>query len=225
VEPDISTLIVIAIAAVGGIIWLAALSVMARAMRDRRARAQEAAARFDIEDAAADGMIVGETDVQGRPEELSEKLARLLAHDGMGPLGPVKIVACDPTELAFEPAGAGTGSPGYTGAGIYRGRFRFTPKGSLTRIEYAVEAPTGRVLLALGWLFIVLGLAALVGGCWAMFTYVLPGPNPNVRGQAFQMIQVVHFLWPPFLFASLARQPARWIMARIDALVNNLPYS
>ena len=224
-ESDISTLIVIAIAAVGAIVWLAGLSVMARATRDRRARAQEAAARFEIEDAAAGGTIVGDTDVRGRPEELSEKLARLLARDGMGPMGPVRIVACDPAELAFEPAGAGTGSPGYAGAGIYRGRFRFTPKGSLTRIEYAVEAPTGRVLLALGWLFVALGFAALVGGCWVMFTYVLPSPNPNVRGQAFQMAQVVHLLWPPFLFASLSRQPARWITARIDALVNNLPYS
>jgi hypothetical protein len=225
VEPDISKLIVIVIAAVGAIIWLAGLSVMARATRDRRARAQEAAARFEIEDAAAGGMIVGEADVPGRPEELSEKLARLLARDGMGPLGPVKIVACDRTELVFEPAGASTGSPGNTPAGIYRGRFRFSPKASLTRIEYAIESPTGRVLIALGWLFVALGFAALVGGCWAMFAYVLPSPDPNVRGQAFQMVQVVHFLWPPFLFAALARQPARWITARIDALVNNLPYS
>jgi len=224
-DHSISTLIVIAIATVGAIAWLAGLSVMARATCDRRARAQEAAARFDIEDAASGATIVGEADVEGRPEELSEKLARLLARDGMGPLGPVKIVACDRTELVFEPAGAGTGSPGYTAAGAYRGRFRFTPKGSSTRIEYAIEAPSGRVLIALGWLFIALGCAALVGGCWAMFAYVLPSPNPNIRGQAFQMVQVVHFLWPPFLFATLARQPARWVTARVDALVNNLPYS
>jgi hypothetical protein len=218
-------LIVAAIAAVGAIAWLAGVAVMARTTRDRRARAEEAAARFEIEDAAAGGAIVGEADVEGRPEELSEKLARLLARDGMGPLGPVKIVACDRTGLVFEPAGAGTGSPGYAAAGVYRGRFRFTPKGSSTRIEYAVEVPSGRVLIALGWLFVALGFAALVGGCWAMFAYVLPSPNPNVRGQAFQMVQIVHFLWPPFLFASLSRQPARWITARVDALVNNLPYS
>jgi hypothetical protein len=219
VEPDLSTFIVIAIAAVGAIVWLAGLSVMARATRAAVA-AEETAARFDIEDPAS-GTIVGGADVEGRPEELSERLARLLARDGMGPLGPVKIVACDHTELIFEPAGAGAGAP----AGVHRGRFRFTPKGYLTRIEYAIEAPSGRVLIALGWLFVGLGLAALLGGCWAMFAYVLPSPNPNVRGQAFQMMQVVHLLWPPFLFASLARQPARWITARIDALVNNLPYS
>jgi hypothetical protein len=58
-----------------------------------------------------------------------------------------------------------------------------------------------------------------------MFSYVIPNPNPSVRGQAFQVVQVVHFLWPPFLFAALSRQPVRWISARVDALVTNLPYS
>ena len=85
--------------------------------------------------------------------------------------------------------------------------------------------PPGGVLIGFGWLFVVLGLAALVGGCWAMFAYVVPDPNPSVRGQAVQMVQIVHLLWPPFLFAALSRQPARWISARVDALVNNLPYS
>ncbi len=218
-DANISTWVVIAIATVGAIAWLAGLSVMARATRAAVAD-EEAAARFAIEDPAS-GTIVGAADVEGRPEELSEKLARLLARDGMGPLGPVKIVACDHTELIFEPAGAGAAAP----AEANRGRFRFTPKGSLTHIEYAIEARSGRVLIALGWLFVGLGLAALAGGCWAMFSFVLPSPNPNVRGQAIQMVQVVHFLWPPFLFAALARRPARWITARIDALVNNLPYS
>jgi hypothetical protein len=225
VDPNLSQLIVIGIAAVGTIAWLAGLSVMARATRERRARAEEAAARFDVEDATAGGTIVGEAEVEGRPEQLSEKLAGLLAREGLGPLGPVKIVACDRNELVFEPGGASPGSPGYAQAGVYRGRFRFTPTGSRTRVEYAIEASSGRVLIGLGWLFIVLGLAALIVSCWAMFAYVIPSPNPGVRGQAVQMVQIVHFLWPPFLFAALSRQPARWISARVDALVNNLPYS
>jgi hypothetical protein len=197
---------------------------MARATRDRQARAQEAAERFDIEDAAAGGTIAGEAEVEGRPEELSEKLARLLARDGMGPFGPVKIVACDRTELVFEPAGAAPGSPGYA-AGVRGGRFRFTPTGKQTRIEYAIEAPSGRVLIAIGWLFVLLGLAALVAGSWAMWTFVVPSPNPGVRGQAIQMVQIVHLLWPPFLFAAVSRQPARMIQSRVSAMVHNLPYS
>jgi hypothetical protein len=225
VDSTLSTYVVIAIAAVGAIAWLAGLAVMTRATRDRQARAQEAAERFAFEEAAAEGTIVGEAEVEGHAEELSEKLARLLAREGMGPFGPIKIVACDRTELVFEPAGPIAGSPGYATMGARGGRFRFTPTGKRTRIEYAIEAPSGRVLIALGWLFVLLGLAALVAGGWAMWTYVLSSPNPGVRGQAVQMVQVVHFLWPPFLFAALSRQPARMIQSRVSAMVHNLPYS
>ena len=224
-DENLSRIIVIGIAIVGAIAWLAGVAVMARAARERRARAEQAAARFDVEDAAAGGTIVGEAEVNGRPEELSEKLAGLLARGSTGPFGPVKIVACDRNVLVFEAGGANLVSGGYAPAGVYRGRFRFSPSGSRTRIEYAVEAPSRPVLITFGWLFTVLGLLALVGGCWAMFAYVLPNPNPGVRGQAVQMVQIVHFLWPPFLFATLSRQPARWISAHVDALVNNLPYS
>ena len=119
-------------------------------------------------------------------------------------------------------------SPGLAGtrqAGFRRGRFRLTPSGSRTRVEYAIETPSGRILLGFGWLFVLLGLVALASAGTLMFGYVLPNPNPEVRGQAFQMVQVVHFLWPPFLFGSLSRQPARFIRGRVEALVHNLPYS
>ncbi len=58
-----------------------------------------------------------------------------------------------------------------------------------------------------------------------MFNYVLPSPNPGVRNQAVQMVQVVHFLWPPFLFAALSGQASRFLWARIKALVHNMLYA
>jgi hypothetical protein len=216
---------VIAIATIGAVAWLAGLATMHRATQERRMRAQEAAERFDVEDQAAEGTIVGEAEVKGHPEELSAKLASLLAREGMGPLGPVKIVACDAREVAFEAAGSNLSAAGYGPAGFRRGRFRLASSGARTRVEYAIETSTGRVLIALGWLFVALGLVALVAGCWLEFSYVLPNPNPGVRTQAVQMVQTVHFLWPPFLFAYLSRQPARFLRTRIEALVNNLPYA
>jgi hypothetical protein len=225
-DPEIGKWIVIAIGTVGTVVWLSALSYMIRATRERQARAMEAAQRFEIEENAAAGTIVGEAEVVGEPEELSAKLAGLLAREGMGPFGPVKIVACERREVVFETAGMTPGSMGNPqSGGVRRGRFRLTPSGSRTRVEYAIEIPTGRVLLGLGWLFVLLGLVALVAGSTLMFVYVLPNPNPNIRGQAFQMVQVIHFLWPPFLFGSLSRQPARFVRARVEALVHNLPYS
>ena len=187
--------------------------------------AQQAAERFDIEEATAAGTIVGEAEVAGHPEELSEKLARLLAREGMGPLGPVKVVSCSPGEVTFESAGMSPVSPRHDQAVFRRGRFRLTPSGSRTCIAYAIEMPNGRVMLGLGWLFVLLGLVALTAGITIVFVSILPSPNPNVRGQAFQIVQVVHFLWPPFLFGSLSRQPARFLRGRVEALVHNLPYS
>jgi hypothetical protein len=215
----------IALTTVGVVAWLTGLTVMLRTTRERQARAQEAAERFAIEGEPAAGTIVGEAEVKGQPEELSEKLAGLLARDGLGPLGPVKIIACDRHEVAFEAAGPASGSPGYPLAGFRRGRIRLAPLGSRTRVEYAVETSSGRALLAAGWFFLALGLLALVIGVWVECTYVLPSPNPNIRAQAIQMVQVVHFLWPPFLLAHLSKQPARLTRTRIEALVHNLPYS
>jgi hypothetical protein len=216
--------VVIGLASVGAVIWLAAIVVMARATRDIQARDQAAASRFDIEEPSAAGTLAGEAEVAGRPEDLSTRLAGLLARDGLPSSGPVKILSCDARELVFVSSGAAADSR-YADTTVRRGRFRFTAVGSRTRIEYAIEIPSGRLMLGLGWLFVGLGLAALVAGCWLMFIFVVPNGNPTVRGQAFQMFQAIHFLWPPFLFASLARRPARMIEARVSALVHNLPYS
>ena len=50
-------------------------------------------------------------------------------------------------------------------------------------------------------------LVAFVVGFWAIHTYVVP--NPQIRGQTIQIVQLVHFLWPPFLFFGLRRRMAR----------------
>ena len=223
-SPEIARIVAIGIASVGGIVWLAAVAAMVRASRERQAQIQKAGEQFDIHGPKPGGTVVGEAEVQGRAEELSAKLAGHLARDGLGPIGPVKILTCDRNEVAFEaagPSGAGQGQPG---ALIRQGRFRFDSKGSRTRISYAIETSSGQVLLMIGWLFIVLGLVALVVGLWLILTLVVPNPSAGVRAQSFQMLQAAHFLWPPFLFAFLSRQPARFVRARVEALINNLPY-
>jgi hypothetical protein len=215
-DTDTARIIVLAVASILAIAWLFALQAMVTAARARSFRVREAAGRFDIDERFATGTYVGEVDVDGTPRGLSKKLAAMLAR---GPLGPVKILACDAQEVAFE---SGAPSPGIP---IRGGRFRLSPSGRRTRIEYAVDGSSGAGLLAGGWIFLTLGLVALVAGVWLQFRFVLPSPNPQLRGQAVQMFQAVHFIWPPFLFAYLSRRTDRVVRAGIESLVNNLPYA
>ncbi len=220
-EPETLQILVAAIVAVGAAAWFGGLVVLLRTARARRARAEEAAERFDIETPAAEGAIVGGAEVAGRSDDLAEKLTAQLAREGLGVAWPVRIVSADAREVVFEAAG----DRPTPGVGFRRGRVRFSPSGAGTRIDYALEASTGKLLLAIGWAFLAVGLVALVGGAFVVFTYVIPNPNPNVRGQAIQMVQAVHFLWPPYMFAALSGQPRRMLSARMESLVHNLPYS
>ena len=111
--------------------------------------------------------------------------------------------------------------------GWYRqGRLMFEPLGAdRTRIDYAIEVSPARWLLVLGWLFQASGLIALIVGCWLVYTFCVSSPRPELRWQTIQMVQAAHFLWPPFLFATLYRQRRKWVLTSFEALVQNLPYA
>jgi hypothetical protein len=219
--PEIARTVAISITALGAVAWLAGLAFTVRIHRERHARAQEAADRFEVEPKAAAQITSGEAELEGRPDALAAKLTERLARDGLGPLGQVKIVSSNQNEVVFETAG----SIGQGPAGFRRGWARFAGSGSKTRVEYAIETKSGRVLLALALVMLGLGFVALAAGAAFVFAHVVPSPDPSVRIQSVQMVQVVHFLWPPFLFAQLARQPGRMVFKQIEALVHNLPYT
>lgn len=216
-DADTAQIVAVAITLVGVLAWLAGVSVVLAASRSRERSARLASERFEVSEGFPPGTIVGEAQVAGDAEELSTKLAGQLARDGVGPFGPVKIVAKGRDEVVFEPSGRPMG-------GFRGGRVKFEPARSGTRVDYAVEVSSRGIMIG-AWIALALGLAAVIGGPWLVFAYLLPSPNPNVRAQAFQLCQISHFLWPPFLLAYLARQPGRIVKARMDALIHNLPFS
>ena len=194
-----------------------------RASRERHALAEEEELAVGTHIPA--GTITGIAEVAGNPDELTAKLAERLARDGLGFLGPIKITSADRKQVSFEAIGNSPGGSGPPPVYLRRGVVKFSSAGNKTRIEYRVEAGSGRALLALAWVFIALGIVALVAVLCVEFAVVIPSPQPAVRAQAFQMIQVIHFIWPPFLFAHLSRQPVKLIRNQFEALVHNLPYA
>jgi hypothetical protein len=220
-----ASVVVIAIATILFMIWATAFRFMLRATRERQSLSEETADKIGSDSPTPAGTITGSAEVAGSPEALAAKLAERLARDGLGLLGPIKITGADRREVRFESLGGIPGGFASTQGGLRQGVIRFSSAGNKTRIEYQVEAGSSRVLLAFGWLFIALGLAAIVVGVCLEFILVIPSPQPSFRIQAVQMFQAVHLVWPPFLFAQLLRQPVKMIRNQFDALINNLPYA
>src|SRR5947209_7184985 len=107
-DPETGKLVVVATTAIGLVAWLAGLAAMLRAAREWREATLADADRFDPEADRSPGMVVGGDEVDGHPEDLAGKLTRLLAREGMGPFGPVKITSAEGGVVAFEPAGPST---------------------------------------------------------------------------------------------------------------------
>jgi hypothetical protein len=220
------------IAGVGALVWLLG---MAYVLRSRSARARALARgeepsespgfrSRELEDGGTKGttaVISGSADVEGAPEDLVSRAAHVMA---VGGLGQTRIVSRSQDRLVFEGTIQPEGKRRH-GPRSYRGGFRFTPANtSRTRVEYLLEIPGARWALILAGVFQFLGLAALVGGFWALSTFVAHSDDSVVRAQVLQMMQAVHFLWPPFLFAFVYRRWGLFLRRTVETLLANLPY-
>ena len=173
----------------------------------------------------------GRLDVEGRPEDLSAKLARALGLAGLsGSL--TRVLEQTPDRVVFDVLGvpnrmetvARTGSGAGVGK-VIRGEVVFRASGSnRTRAEYAIETGAGRGLLLAGSTFLVLGLIALVVGFAVVKTFAVDSTHPAARAQSVQMLQCIHFLWPPWLFALLYRRSQNTLREALTVLLGNLPY-
>jgi hypothetical protein len=221
---ETAQVILYAITALAVVVWAAGLRFLVRSVRKPKLADEALLHEFDPAGPPPEGLIVGHAEVQGRPPELAAKAASVLAREGVGPFAQLKILDRTENRVIFE--GAGPGPRGQSpGQPVRRGELRFTAIGNdRTAIDYAIAIAEGRVLLALGAVFQILGLIAIVAGFWLVHTFVVPNPNPAVRGQTLQMLQVSHFLWPSFLFGSLYRMRRRGVQTRFDVLTHNLPY-
>jgi hypothetical protein len=217
---DIETarLVLAAITAAGGVVWLIGLRFLLASSRRR------GAADGALTEEGREGWLSGSAEVEGEPGTLSSRAATFLAQGSPYAFSPVKIVEKADDRIRFERVDAGMANQP-AGQWFHRGELRFVGLGpGRTRVEWVVEPLTMRWLLWVGGAFLAAGLAALVVGCWAIDTYIASSPNPAVRWQTFQMFQAVHFLWPPFLFGALYRQGTRAVAAQFEALASNLPF-
>jgi hypothetical protein len=226
---ETARLILFVIAGVGAVFW--AVTAISFAGIVRGSRGSELALhpgdRFDdIEGPPGDDVLTGQVEVEGKPAELTVRLAESLGRSGLAGM-LVRVLERTDDRVVFDVTGqsAQQVAQGQASSRTRRAEVFFKPVGAgRTRIDYAIDAGGGSWMVKIGWVFVVLGLVAVVGGFWALNTYVVPSPNPSVRGQSAQMLQCVHFLWPPWLFGMLYRQTRTMIRIALDTLLTNLPY-
>jgi hypothetical protein len=169
----------------------------------------------------------GTTEVQKPPTELSRELARSLAAQGAG--FSARITSCDERELRAElrPLVVAHHGLGYwQREGFASLVCHLSPSGSRgSRMEWSVDG--SRLLSPLRpWstAIALAGLLALVAAGILMPVLVIPDPRPDVHFQVFQTIQVVHFLWPPFLVSTIAQRLRTQIEQRAADWLANLAY-
>ena len=209
-----------AMTSVGAILWLSGLATLRMASREGHAVEAPDPDRFGPDEPRESGnVLVGAEVVEGTPAELSRRAAACLASEGAGWLGPIRVRERTDERVRFEAL------PGPAWNALRGGALRFEADSpSRTRVSYRAEIGGGRWLLVAGVLVQALGLVALFVGFWLARTYAVQAADLAARSQVIQMVQVVHFLWPPFLFAALYRGRRRTVRAVLDALVSNLPY-
>jgi hypothetical protein len=223
-DQDVARIVLGSLTAVGAVVWLMGLQFLLTTFRGQRSREPEAFGELDFDREDHEGWLAGSTEVEGEAPALASRAAAILIQGNLGALGPVKILDKAPDRIRFERVGmgAGRGSPGQW---FRRGELRFTPVGAgRTEVAWAFETAAMRRLLWAGLVIEAAGLIALVVGCWAISTYVIPSPNPGVRWQTVQMVQVVHFLWPPFLMGGLYRKGVAALATQFEALASNLAF-
>jgi len=223
-DPDVAVSVLAGITAIGAIVWLISLRFLTMSARKGHPGQQPAGDEIDRAATAPTGWLSGSAEVEGEPSTLATRTAAILAKGNLGTFGPVKVLEKTDDHVRFERLDASVANQP-AGQWFRRGELRFMPlRSGRTRVEWFVEPLDMRWLLGLGGGFQLLGLLALVGGCWLIYTLVATSPDPTVRWQTFQMMQAVHFLWPPFLFGALYRRGARAVAAQFEALASNLPF-
>lgn len=192
--------------------WLAGALYLRAVRRDPLGLGPEA-----LERTGERGGLAREFELAVPLDELLERATRALADTTAvgsrgGMSGPARIVSRARDQLVFT----------HRALGIEEGRIRLTRLGpERTRARLEVRLGAIRHLLTAGLWVSGASLLALVLGYLLLDARVAAAEDAALRMQSWQLVQSVHLLWPPFLFAALYRYRTRFALEHVETLLRN----
>ncbi len=189
--------------AVGCLVWVHSLR---KALQLGRSRREVEPTTFEAVDVGQQPAIeAGSLVIRGTIDELSQSLVKLLRVHESGVIASLYAISQDPSgditltktvdrfnnhlrtmrfneaHISFEPSGSGTTEVSY--------RLGFE------RLLRRIRSITLLIIFAVG-------LPTLVGVGAFIWFQVVPAPQPAIRWQVLQTLQILHALWPPYLVMS-----------------------
>lgn len=167
----------------------------------------------------------GSASVPRPPEELCKEIAERLTEQSTGL--SVRILACDPSavKVRLHPLASSDAAMAQRpddGAILV---CRLEPEGAGTLLRWTVDArPLNRLFRTAMKVVLGLGFLALLAAGILVPTVIIPSPEEGVRWQVVQTLQVIHFLWPPFLLSFVANRRRAMVEARTGDMLSNLRF-
>jgi hypothetical protein len=192
----------------GVLVWLVALRFHFRAFR-----------RTD--DLDPEVLAGGEEEVAAPRGAVRDRVVEALRSGGSSPFSSVLIEEATDRRIAGRASALPAGHSGRRLAF----EIELTDQGSATRGAWRVRGSGSSGLKVASGVFVfLLAPAALAAAAFLIPAYILKSDDPSVRGQALQTLQVVHFLWPPFLFGALYRRNARMVGTMLENVLRNAAF-
>jgi hypothetical protein len=226
VDENVAKLIFAAIMGIGVAVWSLSLR---KALRMGRAATQsDPFAPDDDADASRDAAQSGTVALRGEPEALSKALLRALTQLHFGMFASIfKIKDCGDGRILLNKTGPLMCN---LAPGLYFNEaeisFQRERDGTVQVTYYMGYGRLARLLRKIALCLILgLGLPTLCIVGTIVWLFVIPSPNPAVRWQVFQTLQIVHVLWPPFMFMrfySMGRRHSKTLIENVIASTESL---
>lgn len=172
------------------------------------------------------GSLTGEKTVRGTPEAVSQKLAEALLSTGAPGMFSTLFEIVDRTQERIRIRKTGPLICNQT-SGMYfsDAEFHLTPAGEdrvVVSYELGFDRLVRRIRIVSLSLILGLGLPAILITGGIIWYFVVNNQNPSVRWQVFQLLQLVHVIWPPFLvlyFYRAGRRHGRTFVSNVLSIL------